>query len=296
MRFKYFNLLVFVFLLTLFVVHLGNVKTFAVDGDVDWEEGVIIVEGFGVPPEDMTQGQARLMAKRAAKVDAYRNAVAVIEGIQVDSETVFEDYMIESDEVRVQLDGFVRGGDFISTDYGPDDVCKVELEVPLAAQDGNDDLTSFIGDSVQPETREEAIDDIERYLSDDDREEQPQDLERASEYTGVIIDTRGLNIELALYPQVFASDGYPIYGPNSVGPDNSSNVSSLVGYSRDESRAREMERLGDNPVVIEAVSVIDREGIEPTDVIVNSEAAEMIRELKANNQLAERKAVVFLVD
>lgn len=302
MRKKRVGLLVFVLVISLLFISGETTLTYEAEGEVDWERGVIVVEGFGVPPEDVTRGQGRLLAQRAAKADAYRNAAAFIEGVQVDSETVVEDYMVEDDVIKTRVEGLVRGGEFISIEYGPENICEVRLEVPLMAQEGSDGLDSFLERPARDRGEEEAIDDIEQYLERDDRavdepiDEDITDRERVSEYTGVIIDARGLNVEPALYPQVFDSEGYPLYGPNSVGPDNPSGVSSLVAYARDKSRAKEMDRLGGNPVVVDAVSVIERDAVKPTDVIVGSKAAEIINELKASNQLVEQRAVAILID
>lgn len=302
MRKKRIGFLISVLVIALLLISGETTLTYDAEGEVDWERGVIVVEGFGVPPEDVTRGQGRLLAQRAAKADAYRNAVEFIEGVQVDSETIVQDYAVESDDIKTRVEGLVRGGEFISIEYGPDDICEVRLEVPLTAQNGSDGLDSFLERPARDRREEDSIDDIEQYLERDDREvddridEEIDDRERISEYTGVIIDARGLNVEPALYPQIFDSEGYSLYGPNSVGPDNPSGVSSLVAYARDESRAKEIDRLGGNPIVIDAVSVIERDGVKPTDVIVGSEAAEIINELKASNQLLEQRAVAILID
>ncbi len=45
------------------------------------------------------KGKAKLLAERAAVVDARRNLLEIIKGVYITSETVVEDYMVSSDIV-----------------------------------------------------------------------------------------------------------------------------------------------------------------------------------------------------
>ena len=57
-------------------------------GLVNYEEGYIEAVGTGAPPQQYYgKPQARPMALRAAQVDAYRNLLETVQGVQIDSQT-----------------------------------------------------------------------------------------------------------------------------------------------------------------------------------------------------------------
>lgn len=89
----------------------------------NWEnnkEATFTVEGHGYPPiKASSVAQAHLMAKRAAIIDAYRNALAS-EGIQGYGEDIFYS----------GLSGFVRGLTIIEQEYLKDGGIRILVKVP----------------------------------------------------------------------------------------------------------------------------------------------------------------------
>jgi hypothetical protein len=76
--------------------------------------------------------QARLMAKRAAQVDAYRNLSEQVMGLRITSNTYVRDFVAESDEIRTNLNTFLRGAKVVEFRYLDD--LSVEADVRLALQ------------------------------------------------------------------------------------------------------------------------------------------------------------------
>ncbi len=76
--------------------------------------------------------QARLMAERAARMDAMRKLLERIKGLRLTSETLVRDFITESDEIRTRANGLVVGASEVSK-YLHDDELIVELtmEVPV---------------------------------------------------------------------------------------------------------------------------------------------------------------------
>jgi hypothetical protein len=80
-----------------------------------------------------SEAQAKLMAKRAAQQDAYRNLAETIYGIKIDSKTTVNNFVTQDDKIRSRLQAFLRGAQVVSVDYLPDGTCKVEVEIKVAA-------------------------------------------------------------------------------------------------------------------------------------------------------------------
>ncbi|MDD5557635.1 MAG: hypothetical protein PHN82_10380 [bacterium] len=80
----------------------------------------------------LSPGQERLMAKRAAQVDAYRKLTEEIKGLRIDSNTFVRDFVAESDQINTALNEFIKG---LKVDgpprHMPDGTCEVDVKVTL---------------------------------------------------------------------------------------------------------------------------------------------------------------------
>lgn len=75
--------------------------------------------------------QQRLMAKRAAKVDALRNLLETVYGVRIDSRTTVKDFVAQSDTIRAQLDAVIQGAQEVDYVEQPDGTAEVTVEVTL---------------------------------------------------------------------------------------------------------------------------------------------------------------------
>jgi TolB-like protein len=91
--------------------------------------------GIGIPSAKHTNPTlARTLAARAAQADAMRNLVQEIQGAQVDSKTTVKDFVVESDQVNVQVSSFLRGARIIDKREMPDGAVEVEMEVEVPGE------------------------------------------------------------------------------------------------------------------------------------------------------------------
>lgn len=87
-------------------------------------------EGYGAIDTTRPAGQAKLMARRAASLDAKRNLLEQILGLRIDSKTVVRDMVAEEDRIDAQTSGIIKGAREVGQHFGPDTV-TVTVEVPL---------------------------------------------------------------------------------------------------------------------------------------------------------------------
>lgn len=69
--------------------------------------------------------QKRLMARRAAKVDALRNLTETIYGLQIDSQTTVRDFVTQSDLIRSRVSAVIQGAQEIDYRELPDGTAEV---------------------------------------------------------------------------------------------------------------------------------------------------------------------------
>jgi hypothetical protein len=100
-------------------------------GTIDWTHQHIKVTGTGAPPASGSEVQKRLMARRAAIADGYRQLAEIINGVQVDSETTVRNMVTEQDEIRLKVSALVKAAVPGQTRNQPDGGVEVDMVMPL---------------------------------------------------------------------------------------------------------------------------------------------------------------------
>jgi len=96
----------------------------------DFQRDIIQATGQGFPPKDVNDpNKSKMMAKRAAIIDAKRNLLEEIKGIQIFSNTTIENYIISNDTIRTKVNGIINNVDIVNISYKPDGSAIVILEI-----------------------------------------------------------------------------------------------------------------------------------------------------------------------
>lgn len=94
--------------------------------------GIVLFFVGGVLLAQPSDPQQRLLAKRAAQVDAYRKLAEIVSGLQIDSQTYVRDFVAESDQIRTGFDTFIKGARVVGEPrYMPDGTCEVDVELTI---------------------------------------------------------------------------------------------------------------------------------------------------------------------
>jgi hypothetical protein len=109
-----------------YVVQLGD------EASMNWTKQVIRVKGNGFGPESIKElGRRKILAKRAAQMDAYRNLLEVVKGVHINSNTKVEDMMLASDEIKSRTEGMLKGMRVVDAAYTDDGGCEITVEVNI---------------------------------------------------------------------------------------------------------------------------------------------------------------------
>ncbi|HUJ75788.1 MAG TPA: hypothetical protein VL359_13050 [bacterium] len=245
---------------------------------IDWERGVAIAVGTGVPASfAQTPGQKNVTAMRAARLDAARNLLELIKGVAITSDTTVQQAMVSNDQVTTSIQGQLQSiREVDRPHYFSDGSIQIKLEANLR--------------QVVPQ---------DLYLG------APQDLTQggsapapgggistSTTYTGLIIDARGTGVTPALAPKVLDPEGKEVYGSAFVSRQFAI-TQGMAGYVKSIDAARNTDRVKGNPAVVKAVKAL---GPNRSDLEISKDDAERLRDLAKTETFLRESRVMIVLD
>ena len=189
-------------------------------GSINWGKGVVVVTGSGAPSLKASNAAvARLGAEQAAKMSALRNALEAIKGVRVKGEQVLGDMMAGDGAVSAKVQGVVRGFKVLDTKYYSDGGIDLVVEVPLSG---------VVAAIAKPDTTKPAA---------------------ATDYTGVIIDARGVDLAPSMLLTLVDAEGGAIMDPASLNATSAQKHGSAA-WVKSLDAAKKDARIGAKPLIV----------------------------------------------
>ena len=248
-----------------------------------------IIEATGNGAADIAGGkspvQARLMAKRAAMVDAQRLLTETINGIRLTGGTTMENYQVVNDTVATRVKGLLRGA-FVMDEkieaFEDSFMATVRLGVCISGQTAQcynkATLSSVLQSTISHSPPEN------RYKPRDSHNIKAAD----TAYSGLVIDASDAALIPSLDARLKTRDGRELYGPSHF----SGGKGEWLHWARNVEKAQQMKAVvGEKPLVVKAASVND-----DYEVIVNDDDAVKIfsANLGSDDFLGQGKVVVVV--
>lgn len=272
--------------MTLMVVSAAS--AFAAGTGMDWSgDSKITVQGTGVAPTYAVNAvQARMLARRAAVVDAYRQLAEMVKGVNVDSETTVENMMVTSDVTKTKVTALIQGARVVSEQAIDGGGYAVTMEMSVfgasnslatAVLPTNTVPTSFPApDASVPASTPSSVQVNVQVTPGTTTQQTPATTlpsvmvpshqgssaaaapagQAIGGYTGLIVDCRGLGLKPVMSPVIKNANGEPIYGYKNL--DSATVIANgMASYTTDLSKAT---RAGSTPLVVKAIGLDNHNG------------------------------------
>ena len=227
----------FIMMFTLLTFIFSTVATTAfAETAIDWEKGIAQATGMGIVPQGATSYKSQ--ARQAARMDALRILSEMIKGVSITGETTLELMLIANDSMEAQIyEKFLQYAKSINDKFigeGKDMACELTLQWSLYGQNS-------VAAIVIPKPK------IKLPF--------PKPMNTAlkvpSNYTGIVVDCRGLGLQPAMASIIMNDNGLKIYSYENVDYDKVINMG-IVAYT---SNPKNIARAGSNPLIVKALSI-----------------------------------------
>lgn len=242
-------------------------------GDVvlTWGNGEIVVtKGLEIDADGFDATHQTSLAVRKAAVEARRKMLEAIQAVRIDAACTVGVYLDEEDKAdvqvrrliqnsRLELPEFTEGkGNLVVHESLRGELASLVLPPTIPFQSGIPPKLSLGLDTLA------AMNTVEPTSM----------MAGVGTYTGLVVDATLLSgAQPALAPVIFGRDGVGVYGAFSVSRE-SAVKHGLVSYSTTADPVQLRSRVGDRPLVVNALAVV---GSGKTDFIISGADAELAR-------------------
>ena len=261
-------------MMMMLVMVVSMASVFAEESGVNWEKGVITVEGTGVAnPRALTPLQGKLGARLAAKADAQRQLLEVVRGVNVDAETTVENLMLVSDVITTRVSGVLTGARIIDEKEISGGYI-VTMQMPIYGMTNSIASAVLPRDTAPPQPYPDPVpsvvpsqtsihvdisvppSSVQTPITQTPTTQKAPAGKAYGKYTGLIVDCRGLGLKPVMSPVIKNANGESIYGHKNLDYDRVIS-NGMAGYTTDMSRAT---RAGNNPLVVRAIGLDNHNG------------------------------------
>lgn len=235
---------------------------------VKYFKGSVETVGMAVAPDNMsTAAQAKVLAREGAIVDDRAKMLEYVKGVHITKDVTVVNAMANS-KINQELEGFINGTYVVK---------------------GSEKWSE---EGIYTVTMRKDIDEFNRVFYEEKSTEFANDsASKETEYTGLVIDARNVDLSPQVMFRIEAEDGTVVYD-NTKALFEPAVDKGLVGFAPSVERASELPRVGENPMIVEAVAVSGEDGT--VVVVSNVDAAMMNSELESTKVFRQANVVAVI--
>lgn len=203
---------------------------------INWTDYVIRAVGRGEVRVFGKDRHAPFHAMAKARQNAYRRLITAAKSVQLTPTMAVADFFGKNDKLLAEFENLLKNAGVIRTEFLSTGPVEITLEFSLTGEFA----TRLLPETI---TRLEKIE-----------YEQSATAEDASEYTGLVVDARGLSIVPAMCFKVLDEDGKEVYGPAYASRENVV-AAGMCQYVSSLADIEDNDRVGGNPLVVKGIKV-----------------------------------------
>jgi hypothetical protein len=297
----------------------------AANSGINWTNGSAVAEGAGLAKPGTPPSLAKMMACRAALVDAQRNLLESLQGIRVEGITIVDKLMLKSDLIKSSVEGSLKGAVMTSRRPQADGTCEVTLTAPIAGNFARNVYSTVLGPNNQSSAPMESAIQKAMFSTLDyvlsaiasSAHANESSLETALETltrrldalealmtnqkglpkavrgmpTGIVIDARGSNFIPSMSPKIRKLRAGVIYPKMSDQQTLAARGQLVSLFTRDVTTAQQHPIVGDRPVVLKALRTW---GDTRTEIVLNSEGSRRLEKMIQDGVMQDAGVIIVL--
>jgi len=246
------------------------IQTFE-QGRLDWTNGIVEVWAVGTPPaQALSPAQGRALGEAKAGTVARNILIGLLESIRIDSKTTVKEAIAHQGARHELVEAVLRDSYVVEKSVLADGTVRVSVAIKL---------NGSFADLVLPE----SIVPIKTVEQSPKKEEQ---------FTGLIVDCRGISLSPAMVPMIIGEDGQVVYGTAYVSRDHAL-AEGMAAYARGLAKARDNPRVGPNPLIVKGLRTAKSRSC---DIVIGNADAGKIKGAGSNISILHRGGVLFVME
>ena len=208
----------------------GNAETF-----VNWTDHFIRATGRGEVQNFGATHHKPFQTLAKARQNAYQHLLNTARSIQLTPKLTAAEILKGNDEQLAAFENLLKAAQIHQREFLSTGAVEVTLQLPI---------TGKFSEMVLPDsiTRLEEIESGQSVAED------------ASEYTGLVVDARGLPVVPAMCFQVLDEDGKEVYGPAYANRENAVALG-MCQYVSNIADIEKNSRVGGHPLVVKGIKL-----------------------------------------
>jgi hypothetical protein len=240
-------------------------------GRVDWTNGMVEASATGTPPvHALSPAQGRALAETEAETRARNDLIGLLQSIRIDSKSTVKE-ALDHQRARDELVAAVLKDSYV---VEKSVLANGAVRVTVAIK-----LNGSFSDLVLPKTIV-TIKTVE------------QSPKKAEQFTGLIVDCRGIALSPAMVPMIQGEDGQVVYGTAYVSREHVLEEG-MAAYARGLAKARDNPRVGPKPLMVKGLRTVKARS---SDIVISNADAGKLRGAGSNISFLHRGRVLFVME
>ena len=256
-------------------------------GNINWTRSIITAIGDAEPSQNTPSDTASMdqMISLAHK-RAKNNLLLALDAIRMDAETYLSDIMEESPTIGNKVAEMAMGVNISQTNQLVSGGIEVIVELPMPGGfsqlvlPGEIKQVEYIR-PINAQTRPDAV-----------AEALNTPLDSASEYSGLIIDARGIGARPAMVPIIMDESGREVYSSAYISREYAVQNGVCI-YIHSTDALQGFDRIAPNPLLLRGLRI---EGQNQCNIVISNADAFKLRDTSSNLHFLKQCRVVIIID